>query len=108
MHVHEFRDPHFSPAGDTVVCVVERRAMERYISKSEISDAFSGCAIYRLRWPWNQYVGIWGKRNAGRFRRFLQERGAAVTVHREPLEGLTMLYWATANERKRIRALPAD
>jgi hypothetical protein len=108
LDVYEFRGPQFSPEGDTIVCVVERGAMEKYISKAEVSDAFSGCAVYRLRWPWNQYVGVWGKRNAARFRRFLEERGADVAIRREPVEGLKLFYWATRNERKRVRALPAD
>jgi len=78
LDVYEFRDPHFAPDGDTLVCVVERKRLKKYVSKREVSEAFSGCAVYRLRWPWNTYIGVWGKRNTSRFRRFLRERGADV------------------------------
>src|SRR4051812_41707332 len=105
LDVHVFRDPHFAPEGDTLICVVQRKQMERFISKREVSQAFSGYAVFRLRWPWNTYIGVWGKRNTSRFRRFLRERGADIVIHRQAIPGLRMFYWATQNERNRVRTL---
>src|ERR1700751_5735840 len=79
--VYVFRDPHFAPDGDTPVWIAERSEMERFIPK-KVARAFSGRAVYR-RWPWKTYVGVWGRKNASRLRRFLRKRGAELTIHRE-------------------------
>lgn len=92
--------------------------MERFIPKDEVSRAFSGHAVYRrgnangllslvgaLIRRKRTYVGVWGKRNTARFRRFLQERGAHLTIHRHAPPDLRLAYWATANERRRVRSL---
>ena len=105
LDVYVFRDPHFAPDGDTLVCIAERAKMERFIPKTEVAWAFSGHAVYR-RWPWKTYVGVWGRKNASRLRRFLRERGAEVTIHRESPPHLRLAYWTTANERRRVRSLP--
>ncbi len=106
LDVYLFRDPHFAPDGDTIVCIAERTRMERFVAKKEVAWAFSGHAVYR-RWPWKTYVGVWGRKNASRFRRFLRERGAEVTIRREPPPNVRLAYWTTADERTRVRSLPA-
>lgn len=106
LDVYVFRDPHFSPAGDTLVCIAELSRMERFIPKEEVRWAFSGQAVYR-RWPWTTYVGVWGRKNASRFRRFLRERGAELTIYREAPPRLRLAYWTTESERRRVRSLPA-
>ena len=103
--VYVFRDPHFAPDGDTLVCIAERGDMERFISKEETEWAFSGHAVYR-RWPWKTYIGVWGRKNASRFRRFLRERGAELTIHRDAPPNLRLAYYTTGNERRRVRTLP--
>ena len=107
LEVFVFRDASFAPSGDTLVCIAEKSAMERFISKKEVSWAFSGCATYR-RWPWKTYVGVWGRKNASRFRRFLRERGAEIAINREAPEGVRLAYYSTDNERRRIRSLPGN
>lgn len=118
LDVYVFRDPHFAPDGDTLVCVAERAKLERFIPKDEVAHAFSGHAVYR-RGNGNRvlsfvgalirrkrtYVGVWGKRNTSRFRRFLQERGAHLAIHRHAPPDLRLAYWTTANERRRVRSL---
>lgn len=119
--VYVFRDPHFAPGGDTLVCVAERSKMERFIGKNEVAWAFSGHAVYRpagrtksrllslvsahLRRK-HTYVGVWGRKNASRFRRFLRERGAKLEIHRHAPSDIRLTYWTTANERRKVRQLP--
>lgn len=104
LDVYVFRDPAFSPDGNTLVCVAPRRGMKRFMSKREVSQAFGGCAVYR-RPMWNIYVGVWGDRNASRFRRFLRERGAELTIHKEAPAKARLLYWTTKDRRPKVRSL---
>jgi hypothetical protein len=121
LSVYVFRDPHFAPDGDTLVCVTERAKMERFIGKREVAWAFSGHAVYRpkgrtksgilsflsaLLWRRHTYVGVWGRKNASRFRRFLRERGAEIEIHHHAPLDIRLAYWTTANERRKVRSLP--
>jgi hypothetical protein len=121
LNVHVFRDPHFAPEGDTLVCIAERTKMERFIGKDEVEWAFSGHAVYRskgrtksgilsfvtaLIWRRHTYVGVWGRKNASRFRRFLRERGAEIEIQRHAPPDVRLAYWTTANERRKVRSLP--
>jgi hypothetical protein len=121
LNVYVFRDPHFAPDGDTLVCVAERAEMERFIDKGEVAWVFSGHAVYRskgrtksrifsfvsaLIWRRHTYVGVWGRKNASRFRRFLRERGAEIEIHRHAPSDIRLAYWTTANERRKVRSLP--
>ena len=104
LDIYVFRDAHFAPGGDTIVCIAERHQTKRFLQKKEVAWAFSGYALY-WKWPWKTYVGVWGRKNASRFRRFLRERGAEVRIHREAPPDLRLAYWSTANERRRVRSL---
>ena len=104
LDVYVFREPAFSPDGNTLVCVAPARGMKRFISKREISQAFGGCAVYRRR-LWDAYVGVWGDRNGSRFRRFLRERGAELTIHKEAPTNMRLLYWTTRDRRPEVRSL---
>ncbi|MFL6724989.1 MAG: hypothetical protein ACJ8FS_00560 [Sphingomicrobium sp.] len=119
LDVYVFRDPHFAPDGDTLVCIAERAEMERFIRKNEVAWAFSGHAVYRrgeqggfmslvssLIRRRRTYVGVWGRKNTSRFRRFVRERGAQLAIHRQAPSDIRLAYWTTANERRRIRSLP--
>lgn len=115
LDVYVFRDSHFAPSGDTVVCIAEQKQLEQFMTKDEVAHAFSGCATYRrwdvgrswlLRWLRRNYVGVWGKKNAARFRRFLRERGAELAVHRTTPSHLRLAYYSTENARRRVRELP--
>jgi hypothetical protein len=55
--VYVFRDPHFAPHGDTLVCIAGRTEMERFVSTEETGCAFSGHTVYR-RWPLKTYVAV--------------------------------------------------
>ena len=92
-----FRDPHFAPAGDTVVCIADRRQMKPYMKKGELGSLFAGYVVFRDRpWPWGRsYLGVWGKRNASKFRRLLRERGANVRVVDHAPPGIRIAYFTT-------------
>jgi hypothetical protein len=104
LDVYVFRDPTFSPDGNTQVCAVPSRAMKRFMSKKEVLRAFGGCAVYR-RPLWTTFVGVWGDRNGSRLRRFLRERGAELTIHKERPGNLRLLYWTTKKERPKVKSL---
>ena len=105
LDVYVFRDSHFAPDGNTVMCIAPRRAMERFMSKHEVSKAFGGCAVYR-RSLWTTYVGVWGDRNGSRFRRFLRERGSELAIHKEAPANARLLWWVTKRQRPKVRSLP--
>jgi hypothetical protein len=84
------------------------------MSKKEVAQAFSGCATYRrgdatrswlLRWLPRNYVGVWGKKNTSRLRRFLRERGAELVIHRTAPSHIRLAYFSTEDERRRVRNL---
>ena len=105
---YTFRDPTFAQSGDTIVCVVDAAASARFMSIAEVADAFSGYALY-TRGLLKGYVGVWGRRNCKRLRRFLQERGAEIILHRGRPVNLRLTRWVTRAERKRVRGfLQAD
>lgn len=100
--VYSFRDTAFSPNGDTHVCVVEREALNGFISPKEVAAAFSGHVVYR-RGLSISYVGVWGRRNGKRLRRFLSERGATVALVRSKPTGARIAVFQTRAIRERVR-----
>lgn len=106
LRIYVFRDPHFAPDGDTLVCIAERTRTEKFIQKKEIDWAFSGHVAYRCWCPWKTYVGVYGRKNTSRFRRFLRERGANLDICREAPPKARLLYWVTQDQRRKVGALP--
>lgn len=102
---YAFRDPNFSPDGDTHVCVVERGALSKFMRVKELSQTFSGAVFYR-RGLFTCYVGVWGRRNGKRLRRFLQERGATVMIKRAKPDRARLALWSTQKARTNLRQLP--
>jgi hypothetical protein len=101
---YSFQDTAFSPGGDTHVCIVEREALKAFMSQKEVAAAFSGHVVYR-RGLFIRYVGVWGRRNGKRLRRFLSERGAKLTVIRGRPVGARLSLFETRASRERIRNL---
>jgi hypothetical protein len=104
---YAFRDPNFGPDGDTHVCIIERGALGKFMSVRELHRAFSGAVFYR-RGLWTCYVGVWGRRNGKRLRRFLQERGATVVIERSRPERARLSLWSTQKARATVRQLDAN
>jgi len=103
---YSFRDTAFSPSGDTYVCIVEREALKAFMSPEEVAAAFSGQVVYR-RGLFIRYVGVWGRRNGKRLRRFLSERGATVAIVRGKPTGARRAMFSTRAVRERIRTIAA-
>lgn len=105
VHVYEFAETAFVVGSDPVVCIGPLSMIRLLMSVAEIEEAFGGYASYR-RAPWmTRYVGVWGRKNCQRFRRFLRERGAEVVLHRERPERLRLASYKTRRERKKVRLL---
>lgn len=81
--VYEFRAPLHSATGTWPVVVKAARAqVERLIPLDELAALFGGYVMWA---PAPEAgvgvsIGVWGRRNAGRFRRILRERGAGVRI----------------------------
>jgi len=107
VHAYEFTEPALTSGSDPLVCVVSVAQLKRYMSVSEINHAFSGFATYR-RLPWlRPYVGVWGRKNCQRLRRFLRERGAEVILFHEKPDRLRLANYRTGPARRYVRTLLA-
>ena len=83
VRVYEFSETAFIVGSDPRVCVAPLSAVLAFMTLAEIDEAFNGHASYRQA-PWmKRYVGVWGRKNCQRLRRFLRERGAEVSLHRK-------------------------
>lgn len=76
--VYLFKSPAFAPAGDTVVSLAP---MDQVVSvyggggvwgEGGLSSAFGGAAVFKNDASGERFAGVWGARNAARFRRELQ------------------------------------
>ena len=103
--VYEFSEAAFVVGSDPRVCIAKLSDLRPYITLREINRAFSGYASYRQA-PWmRRYVGVWGRKNCKRFRRFLRERGAEVVLHRERPDRLRLSSYLTRGERSNVRGI---
>jgi hypothetical protein len=100
--VYVFRDPHFSPAGDTVVTAAPVKAVvEVYgggglMQTAGLSAAFGGCAVYRqgIVGSGKYHLGVWGERKAAKFRQSLRNAEMEVEIIKSPPPGKLVL-WQT-------------
>jgi hypothetical protein len=105
VYVFEFRETAFVVGSDPVVCIATLLDIRPYMTTDEIDRAFSGYATYRQA-PWmTRYVGVWGRKNCQRFRRFLRERGAVIVLQRQRPDHLRLTSYTTRGERRRVRSL---
>jgi hypothetical protein len=103
--VYEFSEAAFVAGSDPLVCIAKLSDVRPYMTLAEIDRAFSGYASYRQA-PWmRRYVGVWGRKNCQRFRRFLHERGADVALYRERPDHLRLSSYMTRGKRSRVRSL---
>ena len=103
--VYLFEFTGFVVGDDTVVCIAPLSTVLPFMTLAELEEAFSGYASYRQA-PWMmRYVGVWGRKNCQRFRRFLRERGADVSLRRERPNHLRLTSWVTHGKRTKVRLL---
>jgi hypothetical protein len=77
-----FRDRHFAPSGDTLVCVCGRDFVEKTLGVERINVLFKGFVVYTSNATKQDYVGVWGRRHSSRFRRMLREHEPSLTISR--------------------------
>ena len=85
-----FRSAGFAPAGGTVVSIAP---LEKVVTvyggggafdADGLSAAFGGAAIFRDEATGALFAGVWGTRNASRFRREMRERMPVILRHEMP------------------------
>jgi hypothetical protein len=81
LDVYVSRDDHFAPAGNTVVCAADKASVEALLGPAQLEANFAGAAIYTDDQTKQDYIGVWGARNAPTFRRLLRDQGAEIVVH---------------------------
>jgi hypothetical protein len=102
--VYIFRDGHFAPAGDTIVCAASRDVVVSVFGggglkgEAGLATAFGGSAVFRDEDTGLLYLGVWGSRNASRFRRALRDGGVASHIVRGPPPG-RLIFFSTQDER---------
>src|SRR5918996_4296550 len=101
VHVFEFPEAALAVGSDALVCIAPLSSVLPFMTLAEIEEAFSGYASYRQA-PWmTRYVGVWGRKNCQRLRRFLRERGADIVLNRERPTYLRLTSYVTHGKRKR-------
>ena len=80
--VNEFKEAFRAEQSLRTVCVAPQSAVERILAKDELIAEFGGCITYIDDDAGAEYLGVWGTRNAKRFRAILRARGAELTVNR--------------------------
>ena len=99
VQVYVFRDPHFSPAGDTLVTAAPVKAvMAVYggggvMQTAGLSSVFGGCAVYRHGLPGRRkyHLAVWGERKSSKFRQSLRNAGMEVEIIRSQPPGRLVL-----------------
>ncbi|WP_026792836.1 hypothetical protein [Pleomorphomonas oryzae] len=88
--VYLFRSSAFAPSGDTVVIVAPLDQVVAVYGgggmwgEAGLSSAFGGVAIFRNDASGERFAGVWGARNAARFRRELQAHMSIAVIDEAP------------------------
>jgi hypothetical protein len=88
-----FRDGHFAPSGDTVVCLADRLTIEAALGRGQLEILFQGGAVYTDGAMKLDYIGVWGARNASRLRRLLRECGFEIVIDRRRPPNVRLRYF---------------
>ncbi len=101
--VYLFRSADFVPSGDTVVsvapldCVVAVYGNGGIIGEGGLSSAFGGAAVFKNDASGDCFVGVWGARNASRFRSELRAH-MQIALHKEAPDA-RLSFWGAEKER---------
>lgn len=101
--IYFFRSKGFAASGDTVVSVAPLQQVVSVYSgggafeADGLSAAFGGAAIFRNDETGAIFAGVWGTRNASRFRREMRER--LPTVLRREAPDARLVVWSTEGKR---------
>jgi len=84
--VYEFPEALKTRQSLRTVCIAHQEIIQGKLSKDEPIAEFGGCISYIDDANGAEYLGVWGARNAGRFRSILKRRGAEFSVqHTRPI-----------------------
>lgn len=72
-----------------IVCIGPKRFVSDYMNEKDFRAIFEGYVVYRDDDTGADYIGVWGARNAAKFRRLLRTRGAKFKLNRGFLPSLT-------------------
>jgi hypothetical protein len=98
-----FRSAGFAPSGDTVISVAPLEAvMSVYgnggvVGEGGLSSAFGGAAVFKNEATRECFIGVWGARNASRFRRELRDQIEIRVVKEVP--DARLVFWGAEKER---------
>jgi hypothetical protein len=105
--VYVFRSAGFAPAANTVMSVA---SLDLVVSvygggglkgEAGLFEAFGRAAFLRNDETAESYLGVWGTRNASRFRRTLREAGVNFETIREPPQARLVRYSKRARSARR-------
>ena len=88
--VYFFKSTGFAPSGDTVVNVAQRdKVISVYgggglFGEGGLSSAFGGAVVFKDDTTGQCFIGVWGTRNASRFRRELRLHLEVIIVKEAP------------------------
>jgi len=101
--VYLFRQSGFAPSGDTVVSVAPLESVVAFygaggvVGEGGLVSAFGGAVVFRNDVSGACYIGVWGARNASRFRSDLRARMEIILLRHAPDARLS--FWGAAKER---------
>jgi len=96
-----FRDGHFAPSGDTIVCVADRLTVEAALGRGQLETLFQRGAVYTDDAMKLDYIGVWGARNASRLRRLLRECGFEIVIDRRRPPNVRLRYFMHGRRQAR-------
>jgi hypothetical protein len=82
----------------------ERVFVELFASKKDIEDEFDGSLLLTDMNSGKEFIGVYGKRNLAKFRKFLVQRGAEVQVVKKDSVRRRIKLW-TRHYRRAARVL---
>jgi len=101
--VYLFRQSDFAPSGDTVVSVAPLQSVVAVygaggvVGEGGLASAIGGAVVFRNDVSGAWYIGVWGARNASRFRSDLRARMEIILLRHAPDARLS--FWGAAKER---------
>jgi len=103
--IYVFRSDRFASSGDTVVSVAPQEYVASVygaggaLGEDGLSSAFGGSVIFKNDQTGERFVGVWGARNASRFRSDIRAQMLVVIHKREP--NARLYVWNTKKKRSR-------
>lgn len=81
VNIYVFRDPLTTRTNNTVVAVAAYTDVVACFGPDGLNAGFGGHVVFRNDATGDKYLGVWGARNASRFRTAMRGHYASVVVH---------------------------